>query len=46
MLGIVGDAIDPCGLAYSCFPQYENVDVLLLNKCLQIQNQEQITNFI
>ena len=46
MLGIVGDPIDPCGLAYSSLPQYENIDILLRIKYLQIQQKEQITNFI
>ena len=42
MFSIVGDAIDPGRLAYSSFPQYENVDVLLLifYQFLQIQQQE------
>ena len=30
MLGIVGDPIDPGGLAHSSLTQYENVDVLLV----------------
>ncbi len=29
MLSIVGDPVDPGGLANSSFPQYENVDILL-----------------
>ncbi len=36
MLGIVGDPIDPRGLAHASFSQYENVDVLLLFMDLQI----------
>ncbi len=44
MLGIVGDSIDPRGLAYSSLSQYENVNILLLNrnKCLQSQHQKQV----
>ena len=39
MLGIVGDRVDPGGLAYSSLTQYENIDVLLvlLAQCLQIE---------
>lgn len=37
MLGIVSDHIDPGGLAYSSLTKDENVDVLLVIQCLQIQ---------
>ena len=40
MFGIVGDPIDPGGLAYSSLPQYENVDVLLFLVDQSLQQQD------
>ena len=40
ILGIVGDPIDPGGLAYSSLTQDEYVHVLLLIHDLQIQSQQ------
>ena len=41
MLGIVGNPIDPRGLAHSSLPQYENVHFLLCFQYLQIKQQEE-----